>query len=170
MKENWYQYCEEKASRYARLPKFSNEALQHCPGSLSGTLPGSRRVTTCPTVRRRDRTCAINGAGPMQGSRIRESGRRSERNSVSAGRPKLSRDGLKSNMLNFSPAMRPFINGSTVLSENGSRSWYDLIAGACRAAILTGIKSFMSPTESPSKNGPNRFFSGDASVIGRPIS
>ena len=167
MNENFYQFYEDKANRYVRLPNASNEALLLCLGNLSEILPRSRRATILRTERKNAASCAINFLGLTQGSKTPKSGCWCAGNCALAGRLKLSLVGLKSNIQDYSQAMRPFINGFTVMNANGSQNLCDLIADDYHAVILTGTKNFMFPREHQSKNGPNQSLQDETLAIGR---
>ena len=168
MKENFYQFCEEKANHYERSPKSSIEALQHCPGNFNVTLPGSRKAITFRTGRKRVVSRGINSLGLMQGSKPPKSGHWCAENSSKTGRQRSSQVGLKTGIRNFLQATRPFINGSIVTNADGSLRLFDHIADDYPGAILTGTESFMSPREHQLKNGQNQSLQDVALAIGRP--
>lgn len=168
MKENFYQFYEEKANLCERSPKSSSEALQHCPGSFNVTLPRSKKDIIFHTGRKHAVSRGINSLGLMPGSKTLKSGPWCEESLNKAGRLRSSRVGLKTSILNSSQATRPSINGSIATSAIGSLRLFDHTAGDCPAAILTITESFMSPRGHRSKNGQNQFSQGAASAIGRP--
>ena len=168
MKENFYQFYEEKANHYEKLPKSSSEALQHYPGSSNVMLPRSRRAIIFRTGRRSVMNLAIGSLGLMPGSKILKSGHWCVENSSKAGPLRLLRVGLKTSIRNFSQATKPFINGSIVMNANGSLRLFEHTAGDCLGGILTGIRNFTSPRGHQSKNGQNQSWQGVALAIGRP--
>src|SRR3989338_1781355 len=98
MKENFYQFCEEKANHCERLPKSSNVALQHYPGNFNATLPRSIRAIILRTAHRYVVSRAIAYPEPMRDSKIPRSGHWCEENSDKAGRQRLSQVGLRTNI------------------------------------------------------------------------
>lgn len=168
MSENNYLSFKQKANRYERLPKSSNAVLQHYRGNFSATLRRSIRATTCRTGRKNAVNFATKPLDLTHDLKMPKSGGLCAESSSKVGRLKSSRDGLKLSIQDCSPAMRLFTNGYTARSANGSPSLFDLIADDYPAVILTGTKSFMSPREHRSKNGPNQFLQDGALAIGRP--
>ena len=167
MNENFYPSCVQKVNRYERLLKSSNEALQHCPESLNAMHQRLTRATICHTERINDQSLVINSAVLKRDSRIPKSGSLCVENSSKVGRLRLSPDGLKLSIRNYSQAMRPFTNGSTVMNANGSQNLCDHIADDYHAVILTGTENFMFPREYQSKNGHNQFLQDETLAIGR---
>ena len=167
MKENFYQFYEEKANHCEQSPRSSSEALQRYPENLSAMPLRSRRAIIFRTKHKHVVIREINALGLMQGSKIPRSGRWCEENSNRVGRQRLSPDGLKTNTRHSLPATRPFINGSIAMNAAGSLPLYAPIADDCPVAILTGTEGFTSPRGHPSNNGHDRFWPDVVWATGR---
>jgi len=168
MNENCYQFCEEKANHYERLPKSSHEALQQYRENCNAMRLPLIRAITLRIGHRNAPNFATDYLESMQDSKIPTSGLWCEENLDKAGHQRLSPDGLKPGIQSSIQAMRPFTNGSIVMNADGSHCLCSHTVNGYRGGIPTTIENSMFPRGYLSKNGQNRSWHDAVSVIGRP--